>query len=162
MARQYQMAAQFPPISLLKPAADAAGRISSFRSLKNALKAWIVVHMDQGAPNTVPLSILEASAVAGSDGKALTNACPIWADQDVAAAPTLVSQAAGTTFSTSAAVKEKIVIFEIVPEAHMDLANGFDCIAISTGASSASNITEAMLYMWGAYEQATPPNAYVD
>ena len=36
MARQMQMAAQFPPISLLSPAADAAGRTSTYISLRNA------------------------------------------------------------------------------------------------------------------------------
>ena len=42
MARQISMPYQFPPVGLLPPAADAAGRTSAYRDLANALKAWVV------------------------------------------------------------------------------------------------------------------------
>jgi hypothetical protein len=56
-----------------------------------------------------------------------------------------VAQTAAATFTTSATTKVKRIVFEIVPEQCMDVANGFDCIAVSTGASNAANITEAHL-----------------
>lgn len=157
MARQFQLPAQIPPVSLLSPAADAAGRTSSFRSLKNALKAYIVCHVNQGNAAQVTLSPLQGSDVSGTGSKAIT-ATPIWADEDEATSDALVSKTAAATFQTSAATKDKVVVFEITPEQCMDIANSFDCIAIQTSASNAANITEAMLYVLGAYQQATPPS----
>ena len=55
MARQFSMPYQIPPVCLLPPAADAAGRTSPFRDLKNALKAYIVCHVNQGNAATVKM-----------------------------------------------------------------------------------------------------------
>lgn len=161
MARQFSLVAQAYERHLLAPAADAAGRTSIYRSLKNALKAYVVVCINQGNAATVLLSLLQASAVAGTGSKAIT-ATPIWANQDEAAADGDTAQTAAATFTTSAALKVKRIVFEIVPEQCMDLANGFDCIGISTGASNAANITEAHLVVIPAYQQASPPNSLVD
>lgn len=161
MARQFSMPAQIPPVMLLAPAADAAGRTSSYRSLKNALKAYVVVHVNQGNAATVLLSVLQASAVAGTGSKAIA-ATPIWSNLDTSVNDTLTSRTAAATYTTDAGVKDKIVVFEITPEQCMDVANGFDCIAVSTGASNAANITEAKLFILGSYQQASPPNSYVD
>lgn len=161
MARQFSLVAQAYERNLLAPAADAAGRTGTYRSLKNALKAYIVVCVNQGNASTVLLSVLQASAVAGTGSKAIT-ATPIWANQDEAAADGDVAQAAAATFTTSAALKIKRVVFEIVPEQCMDTVNGFDCITVSTGASNAANITEAHLVVIPSYQQASPPNSLVD
>jgi hypothetical protein len=157
MARQFSMPAQIPPVSLLKPAADSAGRTSAYRSLKNALKAYIVVHINQGNAATILLSLLQATDVSGAGSKAIS-ATPIFLCADSATTDALVAQTAAATFTTSAATKDKVVVFELTPEQCMDVANGFDCIAISTGASDVANITEAMLHVLGSYQQATPPS----
>lgn len=161
MARQFSFVAQFPPIELLAPAADAAGRTSSYRSLRNALKAYIEVHMTQGNAATVLLSPLQASAVAGTGSKAIA-AVPIWSNLDTSVNDTLTVRTAAATYTTDAGVKNKIVVFEIQPEVALDVANGFDCIGISTGASNAANITSARLHILGAIQSASPPNSYVD
>jgi len=161
MARQFSMQAQIPPVMLLAPAADAAGRASSFRSLKNALKAYIVVHINQGNAATVLITVLQATAVAGTGSKAVT-AMPIWSNLDTSINDTLTSRTAASTVTTDAGVKDKIIVFEITPESCMDVANNFDCIGISTGASNAANITEAKLFILGAVQAASPPNSYVD
>jgi hypothetical protein len=159
MARQFSLVAQIPPVMLLAPAADAAGRTSSYRSLRNALKAYVTVHINQGNAATVLLSILQASAVAGTGSKAVT-AVPIWSNLDTSVNDTLAARTAAATYTTDAGVKDKIVVFEITPEACMDLAGGFDCIAVSTGASNAANITEAQLHVLGSFQP--PPNTYTD
>jgi len=161
MARQFSMPAQIPPVMLLAPAADSAGRTSSYRSLKNALKAYIVVHVNQGNAATVLLSVLQATAVAGTLSKAVT-AVPIWSNLDTSVNDTLVSRTAAATYTTDAATKDKIVVFEITPEMCMDIAGGFDCIAVSTGSSNAANITEAKLFILGSIQAASPPNSYID
>ena len=161
MARQFSLIAQAPERHLLSPAADAAGRTGVYRSLKNAIKAYVVVSINQGNAATVLLSVLQASAVAGTGSKAIS-ATSIWANQDEAAADGDVAQTAAATFTTSATLKQKRIIFEIVPEQCMDVANGFDCITVSTGASNAANITSAHLVIIPAYQQASPPNTLVD
>jgi hypothetical protein len=161
MARQFSLVAQIPPIMLLGGATDAAGRTSAYRSLKNALKAYVVVHLNQGNAATVQLSLLQATAVAGTGSKA-TGVVPIWANLDTSVNDAFVVQTAAATFTTDAGVKDKLVVFEITPESCMDIANGFDCIAVSTGASNVANVTQALLMIFGSYQGAKLPNSYVD
>ena len=99
--------------TLAKPAADAAGRTSRYVSLKNYRKAFLKFTCDQGNAATIQLDPKQASAVAGTGSKALTQNCRIWANEDVAAAYPPTKQTDAKTFTTSAAVKEKEVTFEI-------------------------------------------------
>ena len=65
-------------------------------------------------------------------------------------------------YTTDAGVKNKMVIFEIDP-ASLDLANNFDCVYLSTGASNAANITAAYAILTDLrFASATPPSAIVD
>lgn len=129
-------------IEALPPAADAAGRTGDYVSLRNAGRCYVIVHVDQGNAATITLTIEQAKDVAGTASKAITNVVPIWANEDLAASPTLVRQTDAVAFTTSAAVKHKVVMFQIDPST-LDVANGFDCITVKTGASHADNITEA-------------------
>lgn len=160
----FQLTENMKIVNLLAPAADAAGRTGAYVSLKNAVKAWIVVHMTQGHAATVQLDPLQATAVAGTGSKALTNTTRIWSNLDTAASDTLVARTAAKTYTTDAGVKLKQVIFEIDPAACMDIAGGFDCITVSTGASNAANITEAQLFILNKYSGAvnTIPSAVAD
>lgn len=159
MARQFSVPYQIPPILLLPAAADAAGRTSVYKSLRHGLKSWILVEVNQGNAATVLLSILQATDTTGAGSKALTANCPIWLNADTTASDAYVAQAAAAgTFTTSATLKQKLVLFEIVPEQCMDIVNGFRAIGVSTGASNAANITRAELLPLLAYQQATPPS----
>jgi hypothetical protein len=142
--RSFSLPAEIPPTQLLNPAADSGGRTSAYVTLKNAIKAYIVVHITQGAANTVALTPLQAQNVAGLNSKAI-NAVPIFTNLDTSLTSALTQQTAAANYTTDAGTKNKIVIFEILPEAALDLANGFTTIAIQTGASSASNITFAVV-----------------
>ncbi len=145
----------------LAPAADAAGRTSAYVTLKNVFRAYIVVHITQGNAATIALTVNQASAVAGTGAKAITNAVRIWSNLDTAASDALVSRTAAVSYTTDAGVKLKQVIFEIEPVA-LDLDNGFDCLSVTTGASNAANITAAQFLLDINYEGATPPSAVVD
>ncbi len=148
------------PYNMLAPAADAAGRTSTYLSLKNAVKAWIVVYVNQGAANTVLLSPLQATAVAGTGTKAIS-AARIWTKLDEAFTDfTLQTEAA--TYTTDAAVKAKFVIFELDLAKVLDVANNFDCIAVSTGASAAGNITSAFLLVQPKLQGSTVPSPLTD
>lgn len=146
-------------VEVLAPAADAAGRTGAYITLKNMHKAWIVFHTTQGNAATIALTINQAKDVSGTSAKAITVSTPIWANQDTATSDALTSQTAAVSFTTSSAVKNKVVVFELNP-ADFDVANGFDCVTLATGASNAANITQAMLYgVNNRYMQATPPSA---
>lgn len=149
-------------VNLLAPAADAGGRTSAYASLKNAVKAFIVVHITQGHAATIALDPVQATAVAGTGSKALTGDVPIGSNLDTAAGDTLVARTAAKTYTTDAGVKLKQVVFEIDPKACLDLAGGFDCIGITTGASNAGNITSAQMVIINRHSQATPPSAVAD
>jgi len=152
--------------TLLAPAADAAGRTSAYLSLKNAVKAWIVCYINQGNAATILLSPLQATVVAGTNSKAIS-AARIWHKLDQALTDfTLATEAA--TYTTDAATKEKFVIFELDLAKVLDHAGTttsgvpFDCIAVSTGASNAANITSAFLVMQPKHQGATIPSPLVD
>jgi len=160
MARQISMPYQFPPVALLPPAADAAGRTSAYRDLANALKAWVVVHVNQGNAAQVTLSILQGQDTSGTGSKAV-GVMPIWLTAATATSDALAVQTAAATFQTSVTVADKIVVFEITPEMCMDLVNGFHTIAVQTSASNAANITEAELFLWESYQGASAPSTLV-
>jgi hypothetical protein len=149
-------------IPLLKPAADAAGRTSRYISIKDAARAIIIVYVDQGNAATILLSLLQATAVAGTGSKALAKVVPIWAALDVATTEVPARATDAVTYTTDAAVKEKAIVFQI-DAALLDVNGGFDCIAISTGASNAANITSAFAILVGnRYAGPSGSSALVD
>lgn len=152
---------RFLPVAMLEPAADAAGRTGNYISLKGAVRAFVFVYMNQAAANTVLLSVLQATAVAGTGSKVLANVSPIWTNLDANTAAAFTKQTSAVNYTTDAAVKKKWVIFQIEGSS-LDIANGFDCIAISTGASAAANITAAFALLEQRYVQNTPINAIID
>lgn len=146
-------------VELLSPAADSAGRTSSYISVKYGQKAFIVCFITQGSSSTILLSPLQASDSAGATSKAIT-AAPIAACLDTVTSDQFTIEAAAATFTTDAGVKHKIIIFEIQPEECMDINNTikpFQYIAVSTGASSASNITSALLIVYPLRDQRQKP-----
>ena len=159
MARQFSMPYQIPPVSLLAAAADAAGRTGSYRSLRNALKVYIVVEVNQGNAATVAITPLQAKDSSGTSSKAIA-ATPIWLNDDTSVSDALVAQANAANFTTDATTKDKLVVFEIEPETAMDMANGFNHIAVQTGASNASNVTAAQLYILQSMQGASAPTTY--
>ena len=161
MARQYSLPYQFPPVGLLAPAADAAGRTSSYRTLKGAQKAWLVCRVNQGNAAQVTFTPLQAQDVSGTGSKAI-NAVPVWLVNAVATSDKLAPQTAAANFQADATLADKIVIFEITPEVALDEANGFKTIAVQTSASNAANITESHLVVWQRYQGQDVISTYVN
>ena len=44
-----------------------------------------------------------------------------------------------------------------MPEAALDLVNGYKYVTVQTGASNASNVTSARIHVFGSYQSAVPP-----
>jgi len=142
-------------VDVLAPAADAAGRSSDAVSLKHTTGVVIVeASINQGNAATVALTLQQCTAVDGTGAKALTVNVPIYVSQDVggASGDVLARVADGVAFTTSASLTRKTVRFVIEP-ATLDLANGFDAIRITTGASNAANITSARVIVSPTYAQ---------
>ena len=163
MADLMTLPEQAPKFVALAPAADAAGRSSSFFSLKNAAKAYACFEITQGNAATITVDVLQASAVAGTGSKAIAGTCRIWSCADAATDPRAVRQTDAASFTTSAALANKLVWIEIDPAVNLDVAGGFDCIAIRTGASNVANITSGGIqFVAPRYAQATLPNPRLD
>ena len=165
MAYPFSLVQNAKLVEVLAPAADAAGRTGTAFSLKNAHKAYLVVHITQGNAATVLLTPQQCTTVAGAGAKAIP-ATRIWANLDTAAAAeladSLVRAADAVNYTTDAGVKNKIVVFEIDPS-YLDVAGGFDCLRCNTGASNVANITQIMAYLAPLRDGgATPPSARVD
>jgi hypothetical protein len=157
MARQFSLPEIIPPVELLAPAADAAGRTGAWVFAGYWDKIYIKCHINQGNAATVLLSVLQAKDLSGTGSKAVS-AVPIWTNLNTSAGDQLTKQTAATTYTTDAGVHSKEVIFEITPQDAMDMANGFCTLTVSTGASNAANITEAEVYGLHRQQQATPPS----
>ena len=167
MPAPFRLWENLPYTVLLPAAADAAGRTSSYVSLKNAQKAWLVCEVNQGNAATVQFTPLQATDSSGTGSKALTNNAPIALNNDTSTATGTdqnVPQSDAKNFTTDATTKDKLVVFEIQPEEVMDINNttkAFDHIAIQTGASNAANITSAKLFYLSRDQRQQPPTAYV-
>ena len=161
MSKQFQFSYQCPPIGLLPPAADAAGRTGPYKSLRNCSgKVAVVCRVNQGNAAQVTFSILQATSSAGAGSKAIAVA-PIFYNADTTVSDTLVAQTAAVSFQTDVNVKDKIVVFEFDPADVLDLVNGFNHIAVQTSASNVANITDAHMEYLGRYQQQSPPASEV-
>jgi hypothetical protein len=150
-------------VDVLTPAADAAGRNSDAVSLKNFNLAIVEASINQGNAATIALTLQQCTAVDGTGAKALTVNVPIFASQDVggASGDVLTRQTDGVAFTTSAALTRKTIRFVIDP-ATLDLAGGFDCLRVTTGASNAANITSARVILTPTYAQTPQSSARVN
>lgn len=145
----------YQAVQLLAPATDAAGRTSSYFSLKNTVgKVYVVFSIAQGNAATIALTLNQATAVAGTSAKALSATTRIWATENTSTTPVPTRQTdAASTYTTGAGTTNKLVYIEVDPSS-LDVNGGFDCIAGTTGASNVANLTSALLVYKAKYPQA--------
>lgn len=150
-------------VQILQPKTTNAASNTVWISLKNAARAWIVVNLTQAVGHATVLTVNQATAVAGTGTKVLTNNTRIWANEDVAASDTLARAADAKNYTVAADVKNKQVVFEIDPATCMDINNGFDCIGVNVGASAqVTNFASAEAIVEMKYQAAVPPSVIVD
>jgi hypothetical protein len=163
VSKQFQFCYQCPPIGMLPPQAQSS-TTGPYKSLRNCTgKVALVVHINQGNAATVTITPLQATSSGGAGSKAVgTQASPpIFYNADTTASDTLVAQAAANSFTTDAAVKDKIVVFEFDPADALDINNGFNHLAVQINAGNAANIVEAHMEYLGSYQQQVPPASEV-
>jgi hypothetical protein len=119
-------------------------------NLKTVHRAFIVVIVEQGADGTQhTFSLKQATAGAGTatgtSEKALLVAGQAWANQDCFTGATESNILAAVTPTLGAyqldanVSRTKLLIFDVLPERDMDIANGFCCIGIDSTDLSAAN-----------------------
>jgi hypothetical protein len=135
---------------------------ADYISLKDVHRAWIVVDLKQAVGHATGIDPVQATAVAGTSSKALTNATQIWANEDVAATDTSVRQTDAVTYDVTNDIKSKQVIIQINPGS-LDVNNDFDCVSVSLDASSqVTNFVNVTYILQMRYSSATPPTVITD
>lgn len=149
-------------VSGLTPVTTNGGADSDYVSLKNANKLFIVAKLTQAAAHATALAPYQATAVAGTSAKVLTNNCEILANEDVSSSDTNTRQTAAKNYSVTADIANKVVIFEIDP-ATLDTANDFDCVKLNVSDSSeATNFVDITYYLDMKYKEDVPPAVITD
>jgi len=128
-------------------------------SLKNAHKAWIIVHLDTIASSACIVTPMRATAVAPVGGVVLVNVVPIWRNLDTATSDTLVRDTDALAYTTAANAAYKMIVFEIDPA---NLGGVYDCIYVTTGALAITESVCVEFLLETRYPQATPPAAITD
>jgi hypothetical protein len=142
---------------MFNPALNMIAKLASFEmdgtrdgtyiSLKGVHRAFICVIVHQGADATNHTFTLKqatagAGTTTGTSEKALLVNTPVyfnktsWATTNVLTAGT--STLGAYTIGADQSV-DKLLIFDIIPERDMDVANGFDCIGIDFTDLGAAN-----------------------
>lgn len=156
----------------LKPAVLLSNRVgagdvtSAYASLKNALRAWLVVNFTEGQADTVAFIPMRATAVAPSDAAVLVNAVRIWSDLATATSDRLVERTAAVNYTTENGVASKLIIFEINPDDLGETAGGvpYDCIGIRCNAPNALDYVCVTLWIEPRYPSRvlTAPTVVTD
>ena len=146
-----------------EPVAANALATGDYISLKNAHKVLVtMMHYSGGGDTDLVLSFKQAQDVAATGAKTLSATMPLWVNVDTSLTDTMAKQtdAAGYTIDTGDG-KDQIVQF-MLDASKLDMANGFDCIALHSTGGNASNIVSVLYQIVPRYAQATPPSRITD
>ena len=147
------------PVVLVNNLTTNGGVTSLACTLKNSLKAWIYVYLQNAVGFAEVITPRQATTIA-LGATAVIPAVPIWANEDVAATDTLVAQTAAANYTTAAAAKKKLIVFEIDPAI---LTDAYPCIYVTLSDSSqATNFCMVVAHLWQANQVATPPSSILD
>jgi hypothetical protein len=148
--------------------------VSPYIYLGNCHKAFIEVEVNQGnATQTVLITPLQATSLAGANSKALSGPAPIASidDTSVATGTDQFTFSTGVSFTTSLTVKNKSVIFALTPSEHLDVNNitlpagtSFNHLGVSivaAGTTAPLSIITARLKFMPRETRQTPPTTYL-
>ena len=156
------LAENFKLVSGVNNQTTNGGVDSDYVCLKNVNKLFVVVLLDQAVGHATAIAPYQASDVAATGAKVLTNVTRILANEATTVTDTLVAQTAAKNYSVTADIAEKMIVFEIDP-ATLDTANNFDCVKINIADSSqATNFATVLFVADMKYKQATPPTIITD
>lgn len=144
------------------PVTTNGGVTADYVSLKNMLKAWIVVQFTQAVGHATSVQPQKATAVAPTGAVSITKNVRLWKNEDTAASDTLVAATAATSVAVDAVIKKKMIVIEIDP-ANGDFDENYDVLGFTISDSSqATNYVSAMYVLQTKFAKATPPAAITD
>ena len=154
-------------VAVITPGTVGAGATNGINiSLKNAHRAFIYCFCSKKADGTQTTWTLQqssgnAGSAAGTGEKNLTNSVPVYYSDGFGTSPVLTSTTAAKSYQQAITQSvQQCVVFEIVPEACMDLAGGFDCIVVNSGDPGAANTVMALAII--EPRNAPCPTMYTD
>lgn len=133
----------FKIVEALKPQTNGGDLTGDYINMENANHVTVLVHVAQATSATAKITLEQATVVAGTDSKVIAKEVPIYLVADTATSDSWVAQTDAVEYTTSAAVKNKLVAFEVDAE-DLDIANGFKCLVVKVGTSHASTLVSAV------------------
>ena len=150
---------KFKIVTAFAPKTTNAALTSQVVTLKNAMRAWLVLNFTNAVGFASVPTLKQATDIAAGTNAAGPSS-RIWANEDVAATDTLVAQTAAASYTMAADVKNKLIIFEIDPAT---LTDGYDCVYCTIATSSqATDFVAGEWWIQGNFSQATLPSAILD
>jgi hypothetical protein len=150
---------KFKIVTAFAPKTTNAALTSQVVTLKNAMRAWLVLNFTNAVGFASVPTLKQATDIAAGTNAAGPSS-RIWANEDVGATDTLVVQTAGASYTMAADVKNKLVIFEIDPAS---LTDTYDCVYCTIATSAqATNFVAGEWWIQGNFSQATLPSAILD
>lgn len=142
----------------LAPTAGGSSATGDYISMKYAHRIWVVFMTKQANAATAALSISKGKDVSGTDATAMTEVAKIYSTLDCATSDVLVKRTDAASYTLDAALKEKLVVFEINPSA----LGAYDTIAAVVGTSDATNITSVLYLVESRYGTDVQPSMIID
>jgi len=136
--------------------------MSDYISCKNALKVWIVGYAWGANASTFPLTMYEATTVAGGSSAIITATWPIWkviATTATDALTRVAADAALLTIDPDGTDSTMLFVFEWDPA---KFSAGFDCLAVKGATGNAGDFCVILAIVQERYQQALAPSAIVD
>jgi hypothetical protein len=150
---------RFKIVTAFAPKTTNAALTSVPVTLKNAVKAWLVLNFTQAVGFASTPTIKQATDIAIGTNAA-GPVCRVWSNLDVSATDTLVERTAAASYALSTAATNMLVVFEIDPAL---LTDGYDVVYCTIATSAqATDFVSGEWFLQTNFAQATPPSAILD
>lgn len=123
------------PVTATAPVTTNGGVTADYISLKNVHTVYIVATFTQAVAHQTVIQPKQATAVAGTGVKNITQSVPIWAIDDVSSTSAFTRQTDATSYTLANAATNQKVVFKITPDM-LDVENGFDVLGVTFSDSS--------------------------
>jgi len=150
---------KFKLVTAFAPKTTNAALTSVPVTLKNAIKAWLILNFTQAVGFASTPTLKQATDIAiGTNAAGPVSR--IWSNLDVATTDTLVERTAAASYALSTATTNMLVVFEIDPAS---LTDGYDVVYCTIATSSqATDFVAGEWVIQTNFAQATPPSAILD
>jgi len=150
----------FPVDASAGPVTTNGGVTCDYVSVKNAVRAWIVLQFTQAVGHATVVQPQKATAVAPTGATSITTAARIWSNEDTAASDTLERQTDATSYAVTNDIKKKLVVIEVDLAEFVDTYDVLGCTI--SDSSQATNFVSVLYLVELAYASATPPSVITD